>query len=192
MTIDPAVALPLRVALALLFGFAAAHKLRDLQAFKAVLENYRLLPSARLDLFVWLVPVSEVGLLLALMTQPTARIAAAFAALLLTVYAAAIGINLLAGRRDLDCGCLGFAGRGSLSGALLVRNGVLVAAALLLVLPAGERELNWVDGVTVAAATVLLALLYAAADGLIANRSSLRGLGSTHPTPNALRPTIAD
>ncbi|MBW2726382.1 MAG: methylamine utilization protein MauE, partial [Deltaproteobacteria bacterium] len=93
---------------------------------------------------------------------------AAMAALLLGVYSAAIAVNLVRGRRGIDCGCLGPAADQSISPALLGRNAILVAGALAAMLPAGHRSLHWVDSLTFVAGLATLSLLFIAANQLLA------------------------
>lgn len=164
--VDPALQLIGRAALSLLFGAAAVHKLRDARAFREALEAYDLLPR------VWTVPggavliAAEVGVAAALWLPRVAPAAALAGAALLVLYGGAIGVNLLRGRRDLDCGCGGPAGRQPISGALVVRNGVFAAVAVMSGMPVIPRPLLWVDGVTVVAGLATVALLYVAAEGL--------------------------
>jgi hypothetical protein len=96
-------------------------------------------------------------------------VAALVSTLLFGLYALAIAINLRRGRRELDCGCLGFGRRSTISMTLLWRNGVLVLASLAAgFLPRGERALDWIDLFTVAVGLTAAALLYAATEGLAA------------------------
>lgn len=168
LAIDPTVSLIIRAALSLLFGSAAAHKLRDVASFRIAVERYELLPP------LWAVPVgaaliaAEVAIAVGLWLPRVAPVAAVAAAALLALYAVAIAVNLRRGRRDLDCGCGGPAGRRPISGWLVVRNGVVAAAAVAGALPVTARALTWVDWVTVASGVVTVALLYVAGDGLAA------------------------
>jgi len=167
--IDPLPVLVARGALALLFAFAARHKLRDIDAFRRALEGYELLPS------LWAVPAGalliagELGIAVGLCLPRVAPAASVAAALLLGLYGWAIAINLRRGRRDLDCGCGGPARRQTISAWLVWRNGLLAVVALAAALPPSSRALTWLDGGTLLAAVGALALLYAAADGLLAN-----------------------
>jgi len=152
---DPVIDVTLRTALALLFFVAAGHKLQDLGRFRATLAEYRLLPAG-------LVPLA------AALVVPSARAAGLVsAATLLVVYGAAVAINLARGRRHIDCGCAGPAGRRPISGALVARNAALAALALAGLVPVHPRALLWVDGLTVAGATAALAAFYAALDRMI-------------------------
>jgi hypothetical protein len=94
------------------------------------------------------------------------------AAMLLVVYAVAIGVNLLRGRRDIDCGCAGPASRRPIAWSLVARNVVLAAIGLAGLMPLHARPLHWVDGVTLLATTIAASALYVAADGLLALRAA--------------------
>lgn len=168
LPLDPAAALALAACFALLFVTAGAHKLRDRARFQGALAAYGLLPAASLGAVAVLLPVVELACGAALLVPGSRSGAALIGAGLLITYAAAMGINLTRGRRDLDCGCLGF-GRGqTISGALLWRNGLLATALLgLALLGSGSRALGLLDSLTVAGATTAAALLYASADALL-------------------------
>lgn len=177
--LDPALQLTARLGLSLLFGSAAAHKLRDVARFHAAVDGYALLPP------LWSVPfgaglvAAELGVAVGLCLPRVAPGAALIGTALLLMYAGAIGVNLVRGRRDIDCGCAGPARRQPLSAALVVRNALLAAAAVATVLPSGGRPWAWVDAVTVVAGVGAVALLYIATDGLLANAARpLRRSGS--------------
>jgi hypothetical protein len=165
--IDPAVHVTVRLGLSLLLLWAANHKRRDVAGFRSALASYQLLPAT------WIGPcaigliVAEIGVTAGLWLPGLVRSAGVAAAGLFTVYAVAIVINLLRGRRDIDCGCAGGAGDRPLSGALVLRNGVLVSAAGMVALPTLARPLMWLDAITISAGVATLALLYAAADALL-------------------------
>ena len=172
--LDPALHITLRAALALLFVWAACHKLRDREAFRTTLANYALVPQR------WLRSVSMllIGLELSVaagLCIPAVTAAAAYAAAgLLAFYTGAIGINLIRGRRNIDCGCAGPLRRQPISAALVLRNAVLAGAALACALPVSSRALTWVDGFTLVASATTLVLLYAAVDGLLVTAPQIR------------------
>jgi hypothetical protein len=163
---DPVVDLVLRVSLALLFATAAWHKLRAPRSFAATLGEYRLLPVSLAPVAAALVVAAELATVAALVAA--SRIGLAFAAGLLLVYAAAVAVNLLRGRRHIDCGCAGPSARQRIGGWLVARNLVLAATALAGLAPVAPRALVWVDAFTVVAATIALAACRAAADRLLA------------------------
>jgi hypothetical protein len=166
-TMDPAVDIALRSGLSLLLLVAAGHKLRDVAHFRSTLADYRLMPESMVAAAGALVIAIEIAVAVALVTLRTAGTVAA--ASLLTSYAAAIGVNLVRGRRHIDCGCAGPALRQPISGWLVARNAALVGTALVGMAPLDARPLVWVDGFTVVGTTLMLAAVYAAVDGLIAN-----------------------
>jgi hypothetical protein len=171
---DPVVDGIVRLGLGLLFAAAAAHKLRDLAVFRATLAEHRVLPAPLVGGAALAVPGVEMllaGVLLGAFVEPALRSPGlAGAALLLALYAAVIGVNLARGRRHIDCGCGGPAGRQPISGWLVARNLLLVTMALLAARPVRARTLGLVDVGTVVIATVALAMLYAAAERLLAER----------------------
>ena len=173
---DPVIDTTLRSALALLFVVAAAHKVRDLGRFRATLAEYRLLPGALARLGAGLVVAVEAAVAAALVAPALRRPGLVSAATLLLVYAAAIGVNLARGRRDLDCGCAGPAIRRPISGWLVARNVALALVAIAALVPVRPRALVWVDVPTIAGGTAVLAALYASIDRMLADWPGLARL----------------
>lgn len=169
-SIDPVLGAIICGSCALLFAVAGAHKLRARAEFAETLAGYRLLPARLVSAASFLLPALEC-LIAAGLLIPEARARASVAgAALLAVYALAMGLNLLRGRRQLDCGCLGPRGGGVISPTLVSRNMVV---ALALAAAGGMRwsswpPVLWLDAGTVLAAVCALALLYSAVNGLLA------------------------
>ncbi|WP_047530403.1 MauE/DoxX family redox-associated membrane protein [Pseudomonas sp. 11/12A] len=166
---DPIFIIASAIAIAVLLASAATHKVRAPARFARQLADYQLLPDSLVRPVARLVPLLELAIAFALLVPVSRSWAALSAASLLALYAAAIGINLWRGRRDIDCGCAGPDQAQPLRPVLLLRNSVLVVLALLASVAPIARDMTVFDGfVTVAAAAVAL-LIYAAADGLLAN-----------------------
>lgn len=166
---DPIFIIASALAIAVLLASAATHKVRAPARFARQLADYQLLPASLVRPVARLVPLLELAIAFALLVPVSRGWAALSAASLLALYAAAIGINLWRGRRDIDCGCAGPDQAQPLRPVLLLRNSVLVVLALLASVTPIARDMTLFDGfVTVAAAAVAL-LIYAAADGLLAN-----------------------
>jgi hypothetical protein len=91
---------------------------------------------------------------------PLYRWAALGAVALLVLYSVAIAINLVRGRREIDCGCFGPAARVPLSGGLVARNALLIGAAALVSLPVGARPLVWVDAFSVIVVVAVTTILW--------------------------------
>jgi len=159
MAIDPAFSLLALLLLAVVFGLAAFLKLRDLEVFAAVVEQYRLLPAKLVRPFAYALPVVELVAVLGLLWPTTRGAAAAVLILLLLAFAAAMAVNLARGRSDIDCGCFVGPHKQRISWPLVLRNLVFAGmGAGLLAEPTG-RALTALDGFTVAVATLSLLLL---------------------------------
>ncbi len=169
--VDPLVRQGLLLGGALLFGFAALHKLREPAAFREALGDYALLPRRAVAPLARLTPLVELALALAL--AGGLPWSGAAGAALLSLYSGAIAINLLRGRRGIDCGCGGAGGPRPLGVSLLVRNGAVAGALLLASAPATPRALGELDLVLLALGTTTLVLLYAAVDLALANSARL-------------------
>lgn len=166
-TVDPAVAVLSVACLALLFAAASLHKLRDLRAFAAIFAAYEVLPGiARLRLTT-LVPVLEAAVAAGLLFEVTRGPACVAAMVLLLIYAAAIGINLLRGRRDLACGCGGPDERRPIAAWMIGRNVLLAALAGVILMPWSPRELELTDAATIGFGTLTCALVYLCLDRLL-------------------------
>ena len=142
----------LRVLLALVFLVAGAGKLRHREVLEGVIANYRVLPRALVPLLSHTLAPLElltgIALLAPGVTTPVAEVGAA---LLLGVFALAMGINLRRGRSHIDCGCFRGTLRQRLRGELVLRNialmgAALTCAALPLAAPGGAQLLNGVLG----------------------------------------------
>ena len=177
MTLDPVIAWSIRLALALLFGTAAWHKLSDRRRFEATLEAYSLLPPRSGRAFSWLLPASELAIAAALLLPTASRGAAAAAGTLLLLYSGAIAINLGRGRHRIDCGCFASGAATPLSGALLLRNAALITATLVLLLPEGQRPLVWIDGLSLLASLIGWTLVWEAGQRLARTGPALREIG---------------
>lgn len=166
MPLDPVFPLVVKAGMALLFAFAAWHKLRDWPRIGAVIGGYRLLPPALSQPVAVLLVVLELVAAAGALLSPSALWLSAG---LLSAYAAAIGFNLLRGNDQIDCGCIGFAAvRPRLRWTMVIRNAVLAALALLAVLqPVADRSLVWIDYLTLLAVLPGAALLYAALETAI-------------------------
>ena len=171
---DQVIDATVRTALALLLLAAAAHKIRDPARFRSTVADYRLLPPPLVTVGAAILVLSEVAIAVALAGARTWGLAGSAA--LLALYAAAIAVNLARGRRHLDCGCTGPALRRPISGWLVLRNLVLIAIALVDLLPVTTRPLVWIDHLTVVAATAAFAACWMATDRLLATAPGLARL----------------
>jgi methylamine utilization protein MauE len=177
--IDPAVEYALRGAAALLFASAAWHKARDPIAFWQVLAAYRLLPEPLVRPVSRVIPIVEGATALALLSLYESSLPIVAAVCLWLAYGAAMSINLVRGRTQMECGCGGVAGDQRISWALVIRNCLLASCISSLLLPGATRAMLWLDFTTAFFGGVVLILLYAAADHLIRNAALLVDEGTT-------------
>ena len=174
---DPLIVKAISIGLGLMFLFAAYHKLANAAAFRVTLLEYQLLPQWLVTPAARLIPIIEIILacswLLSFYNQAMTAIGSA---VLLGIYALAIGINLYRGRVHFDCGC-SFGGKDQneqfLSGGLVARNLLLIATALMTLMPVSTRAFGFGDYATLLAALMAVTFLFAAANQLISNRATI-------------------
>jgi hypothetical protein len=177
MALDPTIGWTVVLVLAGVFGTAAATKLWAIDAFVGVVHNYRLVPEPLERSIGYGLPFVELAIAVGILLPGGRAPAALAAALLLTLFAGAMAINLIRGRRDIDCGCFATVLRQRLSWPLVLRNLLLAALALLVVPGLGLRGLGWLDLVTIGCASTALILVYAAAGRLFGSGPP------SHPAP---------
>ena len=157
---------------ALVLARAALHKIADPGRFEGVLADYRLAPEATLP---WLrrgIPLVEAGCALALVVPGSRTLGGVAAAGLLLAYALAMAVNLVRGRREIDCGCGG--APEPLGWGLVARNLGLVLALAPAVASAGTLP---GPGATLAAwvPAVFGLLAWLAAEQGMANQARIAG-----------------
>lgn len=175
---DPIITLAANFSVGLLFLFACFSKATNFAVFKATLEEYKLVPQQLVGFAAILVVGIELLIGFGAFAPQAAHWSMFAAAALLLGYGAAIGINLIRGRRDIDCGCTGPATRQLISGWLLVRNVALALVALLGTVTSSVRELQIQDWALIGLSLVAFMSLYAAINQLMANAPRLDALDS--------------
>src|SRR5690349_22091438 len=105
MPLDPTLAQTGALLLAVIFGSAGPAKLVARDEFAGVIANYRLLPSPLVAPLAIALPSLEIMAALGLLVPASRPSAALLATALLLLFAAAMAINLVRGRTDIDCGC---------------------------------------------------------------------------------------
>lgn len=173
---DPAVNLSAALVLGYVFLLAGWHKCRAPVEFAATLANYKVLPDGLARQGVYLIPVVELMTGAALLIPATRMVAAWAAGGLLCAYIAAIGVNLLRGRRNIDCGCGGPAQKQIISEWMLARNGLLLILVVIVGSQVQPRALLWFDWLTIMPAAVMGCLFYNVINQLLANKDLLEAL----------------
>jgi Methylamine utilisation protein MauE len=159
---DPMILAFTQAILMLIFLAGAWSKLRARETFEGVVYNYRLLPEFAVRPVSYLLPVIELAVGLGVAYAPTRPYAVIGALLLLTVFNIAIAVNLLRGRREIDCGCFSSVLKQRLSTWLIVRNTVLMGLAAWLAWGAPQTvpSMGWLDWLVGLAAALLVAFIY--------------------------------
>jgi Methylamine utilisation protein MauE len=147
----PQIHVAIRTLIALVFLSAAVGKLRHFVVFQGVLGNYRLLPQVWVAPAAHILPPLEAAIAAGLLCGWASPYPQAAAMILLSLFALAMGINLLRGRRNIDCGCFQSAFRQQLSWILVLRNSVLVLLLQVIIVPVAGSLDAWavIDGVLV-------------------------------------------
>jgi uncharacterized membrane protein YphA (DoxX/SURF4 family) len=158
---------------ALLLLIAGVHKAADPGRVHAAIAAYRIVPASIEQPVMWLVIGIEITVGAALMIPVTRQSASLAAATVFAVYFAVMASSLVRGHRRVDCGCSLNRRETPLSGFHLIRNGLLVAIALVASGSDVGGAVSWLDAVQITAAVVSLALIYMSADLLMANQANV-------------------
>ena len=118
-----------RLAVGGIFLYASLDKLAHPAAFAQAIYHYRILPPGLLHPVALLLPMTELILGLGLVLGVARRGSALLAAMLTTVFLAAIAVSLLRGL-DISCGCFHTDGGHQVGLSLLLRDLVLLAFCL--------------------------------------------------------------
>lgn len=156
-------------AVATLLAQAAVAKWLDLPLFGAHLAALGV-PTVAQALLTRALPALE-SLAAAALLTPARAYGAALAAALLLAYGAVMAWHRAQGRRP-DCGCGGEPL--PVSWALVLRNALLAALALVAGAPMAPRALGLGDFAVIAASLLLGTLLYAALHQVLRHRAGLR------------------
>lgn len=128
---------------------------RDQTAFSEVIGEFRLLPRSLVGPAAYALPRVEIAIAALLTLMPALPLSRIAAAALLLTFTIAMGVNLLRGRRRLDCGC-GWGEKRTISWSLVASNATL---AIVLLLTASDLP---PAGPAAFAAGALLAILASA------------------------------
>lgn len=160
--------------LALVFARSAAHKVAEFSFFSATLGDYRLLPALFVGPTAVALTAAEAIAIALLIIPDTRAIGAILAGGLLSLYAAAMAVNLWRGRFRIDCGC---GGPGQMiSWALVARNLILTASSSFVSLHTGSFDAIPAGALVAFAGVLLCWLLLAIFDQIIGNRSHARAM----------------
>jgi len=138
------VELALRIVLAVVFATAGVGKLRDLEGSRRAMQDFGVSEGLAPTLGL-LLPLAELATAILLIFEPTAQVGAILAALLLLAFMAGIANALRKGEQP-DCHCFGQIHSAPAGKSTLIRNGILLAAALVVAIGgSGPAIDDWVS-----------------------------------------------
>jgi hypothetical protein len=185
-SIDPVWVWIARLGVSVLFAAAGLSKLWQRAAFRDAIAAYDLLPRQTVAPAAFILAATEVAAAILLLVPAGRSAGAILLGGLLLLFTAAIAINLVRGRTDIDCGCWMFGAgqpgqRHGIGGATLARNAVLAVLVLVASIPAEGRVLAVTDWGVVVAGTLAVLGLFAIAAQLTANGRRMAGLRAARP-----------
>lgn len=117
-----------------LFALAAIHKLRAAGDYLAPMSAY--LPGVNLTIVsVWVVAGVELSVAVMVLLPGSRSVGLIASAGVLVVYAALMALQISRGNADIKCGCAGPASQVLVSPALILRNIICAALAVLALTP---------------------------------------------------------
>jgi thiol-disulfide isomerase/thioredoxin/uncharacterized membrane protein YphA (DoxX/SURF4 family) len=138
------VELALRVLLAVVFATAGVGKLLDLDGSRRAVADFGV-PERAASAIGLLLPLAEIAVAILLIFEPTAQVGAILGALLLAAFMLGISNALRKGQQP-DCHCFGQIHSAPAGRSTLIRNGVLLAAALVVAIAgSGPAIDDWVS-----------------------------------------------
>jgi hypothetical protein len=176
--LDPVYSLTIAILIAFVFAAAGIHKAMNFSHHAGVVADYRVVPAWVVPLLAPLIIVLEFAVVVLVLIPDTRSAGVILTTGLLFVYILSIALNLVRGRTFIDCGCSWGSQGHQISAWLIARNLIMVAVALLALLPSANRSLQLMDWILAALAGTAVIAVYLIGDLLIANGSKLRKLNA--------------
>lgn len=120
----------IRILLGTLLLIAGIGKLLNISSFISAVSGYKLLPRMAVIYFSRILPYVEIFVGISLWVRVFDPWNEILASCLFVMFAVAITINLLRGRRNISCGCLGPNNKNHLNWQLVFRNILFVSLAV--------------------------------------------------------------
>ncbi|OLL30931.1 methylamine utilization protein MauE [Burkholderia sp. SRS-W-2-2016] len=179
--IDPVVSTAALAITSIVTLTLALPKLARQAELREAVAGFALLPQVLVAPVAFMLPLAEIGAVLAALVPATRVFGATALAALFVLFALALGINVARGRTDIDCGCNGFRQSGthvshSIGWAHVARSLLLAALAVLVCVPQSTRAVVWFDYLSVLGATLVAVAAFFTVDVLLVNRPKLNHL----------------
>jgi hypothetical protein len=146
-----------RIVVAVVLAVAALLKLRNREALRTQLRDFGI-PARSIPGVAVLLPAVELATAVALVAFPRSGVPAGIAVFLLALFTAVVGVNLARGHR-VPCPCFGVGGDAPISPRTMVRNGWLLAVAVLSTGSSAHATAGAVAAITVGLGAATLVVL---------------------------------
>lgn len=157
-----------------LFAQAALHKFRAPEGYRQLIAVY-LETDTVSRATVWLIACVELALALMLLLPVSRHAGLAGSALMLLGYSGLMALQLLRGRKNIQCGCAGPASTTTITPALVARNIICVLLALWAMVPAMAAATSVLSmGLSIFIA-VFSILIYLSSEQMISNAQQMAG-----------------
>ena len=170
-----------RLTLAAIFALAGFHAMREWTVFGGIVEQYRIVPPRLAWIFARILPPLQWVAAAALVLPMASRAGAVLGLCLMTLFTAAIIVNLARGRVSIDCGCGGASGQ-KLSMGLVLRNLVVMVGLIMARVAPPQGAVDGVTAIGVICASLALIALYFAANQLMTNFQAFYAVSSRSPS----------
>jgi len=166
-----------RALLAALFAISGIQKLCSLPRFNDILRAYEIIPPRLVKVSAVVIAAAEILVAVFLGVGFCVPLAAMLASVLLILFAAAMGINLIRGRHWLSCGCFGALGT-RIHWSLVLRNVLMVGIATVPLFQSPRVVAGEPLRLDLSTLCAVVALLLFAGGTLVLNLSSLERANS--------------
>lgn len=122
----------IKISLAVIFISSGLSKIRSIESHHFLVESYEIVPKNLVKVFSYLNISIELFTGAILFLGLYHILSTVLTLILLSMYIAAISINLLRGRKSISCGCGGVLGNHQLSLNLVIRNIILFLVTCVL------------------------------------------------------------
>jgi len=123
----------LRVLLSVVFIISSVSKMAQPKRFAATITSFKIIPSTLAQPAAFALIGAEAAIAILLLIGWQTRFFALLYAILMLIFMVAVSLNILRGKKDLDCGCFGAKQRSKVNFKLLLKEFGLFVIALCLV-----------------------------------------------------------
>ena len=157
-----------------LFAISAIHKVRNPNDYLAAMTAY--LPGTGVGKpAVLAVALVECLVAVTVALAPLRTFGLIACAIVLTVYAALMARHLSSGRGEIKCGCAGPASRVVISPALVLRNFICAAAAVIAMTPTLRVDASYLGSSLTLTVAAFMIIVYLTSEQLIGNAQQMVG-----------------